>query len=169
MAHNHLEQLIAEWYEYKGYYVKRNVMVGKRLKGGYECELDVIAFHPTEKRLIHLEPSLDADSWADREKRYKKKFDAGQKYIKDHFSGLDLPEKIEQIALFLYASVENHPTIGGGTVMQVGDLMAEIFAGLNGKRLETSAIPEHLAILRSFQFVNQFRNEVMNVWKSTIK
>ena len=167
MAHNHLEQLIAEWYEYQGYYVKRNVLVGKREKGGWECELDVIAFHLTKKHLIHLEPSLDADSWAERERRYAKKFAAGRKYIREQFDGLDLPDDIEQIALFLYASKTIHPTIGGGTVMPVGDLMAEIFASLNDKRLETSAIPEHLTILRSFQFVNQFRNEVMNVWNNS--
>ena len=28
MAHNFLEQLVAEWYEYQGYFVRRNVMVG---------------------------------------------------------------------------------------------------------------------------------------------
>ena len=44
MAINFLEQLIAEWYEYRGYFVRRNVLVGRRLKGGYECELDIVAF-----------------------------------------------------------------------------------------------------------------------------
>lgn len=164
MAHNHLEQLIAEWYEYQGYYVKRNVLVGKRINGGYECELDVIAFHPTKKHLIHLEPSLDANSWAVREKRFDKKFVAGKKYIKEQFKGLDLPDKVDQYAVFLYASAENHPRVGGGDVMLVGEIMGSIFAELNGKRLESSAIPEHLTILRSFQFVNQFRNEVLDVW-----
>jgi len=43
---NHLEQLVTEWYEYRGYFVRRNVQVGPRLKGEYECELDVVAFHP---------------------------------------------------------------------------------------------------------------------------
>jgi len=70
MAHNHLEQLLAEWYEYKGYIVKRNLQVGKRKKGGFECELDIVAFHPELKHLVHLEPSLDADSWAVREQRF---------------------------------------------------------------------------------------------------
>ena len=62
MATNHLEQLIAEWYEFKGYFVRRNVHVGKRTKGGYDCELDVVAFNPCEKKLVHIEPSLDAHS-----------------------------------------------------------------------------------------------------------
>ena len=36
MASNFLEELVAEWYEYKGYFVRRNVRVGPRAKGGYE-------------------------------------------------------------------------------------------------------------------------------------
>lgn len=165
MAQNHLEQMIAEWYEYQGYYVKRNVLVGKREKGGYECELELIAFHPAKKRLVHIEPSLDADSWAFREKRFEKKFTAGRKYIKDQFIGLDLPDEIEQLAVFFSGSILNHPAVGGGKVVLVGDLMAEIFEALKDTRLETGAIPEHLTILRSFQFVNQFRSQVSKVWK----
>ena len=44
MAVNFLEQLVAEWYEYRGYFIRRNVWVGKLAKGGYECELDIIDF-----------------------------------------------------------------------------------------------------------------------------
>ena len=62
MAGNFLEQLVAEWYEYKGYFVRRNVLVGRRSRGGYECELDVVAFNPEEKHLVHIEPSVDQRS-----------------------------------------------------------------------------------------------------------
>ena len=69
MPGNYLEQLVAEWYEYQGYFVRRNVLVGKRAKGGYAGELDVIAFSPTLNHLVHVEPSMDADSRAWREER----------------------------------------------------------------------------------------------------
>jgi hypothetical protein len=46
MASNYLEQLLAEWYEFQGYFIRQNVWVGKRPQGGYECELDIVAFHP---------------------------------------------------------------------------------------------------------------------------
>lgn len=36
MPANHLEQLVAEWYEYQGYFIWRNVRVGKKPQGGYE-------------------------------------------------------------------------------------------------------------------------------------
>ena len=52
---NFLKQLAAEWYEYRGYFVRRNVRVGQRAGGGFAGELDVVAFNPIEKRLVHIE------------------------------------------------------------------------------------------------------------------
>ena len=49
---NFLEQLVAEWYEFNGYFVRRNVKVGPRAKGGHDGELDVVAFHPGRKSLV---------------------------------------------------------------------------------------------------------------------
>ncbi|MDB5072672.1 MAG: hypothetical protein JWM87_3783 [Candidatus Eremiobacteraeota bacterium] len=43
---NFLEQLVAEWYEYRGYFVRRNVLVGRRSQGGQDGELDIVAFNP---------------------------------------------------------------------------------------------------------------------------
>lgn len=165
MANNYLEQLVAEWYEYQGYFLRRNVLVGKRPKGGYECELDIVAFHPRTKHLIHIEPSMDSDSWKTRENRYFKKFNAGRKFIHTLFDGLELhaDTEIEQVALFVYASNTNHQTVGGGRVMLANELLVEIFSALKSKQLTTSMIPEHLAILRSFQFVAAYKNDILKV------
>jgi hypothetical protein len=78
---SHLEELLAEYYEWLGHVVKCNAQVGKLAHGGWEMELDVVAYEPRANHLLHLEPSLDADSWEKREKRFVKKFQAGQKYI----------------------------------------------------------------------------------------
>lgn len=164
MPSNHLEQLVAEWYEYQGYFVRRNIFVGKRKKGGYECELDIVAFHPQKKHLVHIEPSLDANSWSIRETRYKKKFDAGRKYIPGLFPGLDVPAEIEQYAVLVFASDTNHTTIGGGRVLIVEDLLKDIFHELRDKHLASNAIPEHLIILRSFQFATEYRKSIIDVW-----
>jgi hypothetical protein len=95
---NFLEQLVSGWYEFQGYFVRRNVRVGIRPGGGYEGELDVVALHPGEKRLLHIEPSMDANSWEDRERRFAAKFEIGRKYIPTLFAGfLPLPT-IEPIA-----------------------------------------------------------------------
>ena len=38
MPGNYLEQLVAEWYEYQGYFVRRNVLVGKmQSESAVEC------------------------------------------------------------------------------------------------------------------------------------
>lgn len=166
MAHNHLEHLITEWHEYQDYFVKRNVLVGTRPKGGYECELDVVAFHPFNKNLVYLEPSLDADSWAIREQRFQKKFAAGKDHYKEAFPGLSLPEEIDQIAVLVFATRANHPFLGGGKVKIADQLLEEIFSVLRNKRLESESIPEQWPILRSFQYVNQYREVIMKVWKS---
>ena len=51
---NFLETLVAEWYEYTGYFVRTNPRTRKRAKGGWDVELDVLAFAPGDQRLIHI-------------------------------------------------------------------------------------------------------------------
>lgn len=157
MAHNYLEQLVAEWYEYKGYFVRRNIHVGKRSKGGYECELDVVGFNPKLKHLVHIEPSMDTDSWKKRESRYKKKFKAGRKYIPHLFEGLDLPNDIEQIALLGFASKQNHINLGGGNIILVSELLQEIFTEIKHRSISSDAISEDKPLLRTLQFVCEYR------------
>lgn len=165
MANNFLEQLVAEWYEYRGYFVRRNITVGKRRKGGYECELDVVAFHPSERHLVHIEPSMDAESWETRERRFRRKFDAGRKHIPGLFPGFELPEEIEQIAVLVFASKANHPTLGGGKVLLVSDLMRDILENLSEKKIASGAVPEHHALLRTLQFVVEYRKKVFDTLK----
>jgi len=153
MPGNFLEQLVAEWYEFNGYFVRKNVLVGKRKEGGYECELDIVAFNPERKELHHIEPSMDTNSWKDREKRYKKKFDAGKKHIPKLFKGLKLPSKIKQIALFGHASDKTYTSVGGGEVLTLTKFLEEIFAELTDGKKSSSAIPESYQILRAYQFV----------------
>jgi hypothetical protein len=157
---NYLEQLAAEWYEYQGYFVRRNVHVGKRSAGGYECELDVVAFHPEKKHLVHIEPSMDASSWATREERYRKKFDAGRKYIPALFTGIDVPPQVEQIALFEFASKTNHETIAGGRVMLVSELFAEIAKTIRTRKVASAAVAQQYPILRTVQFMCQYAHVI---------
>jgi hypothetical protein len=163
MANNHLEQLLAEWYEYQGYFVRRNVNVGPRAKGGYECELDVVAFDPTERRVVHLEPSLDADSWATREKRYARKFELGRKYIPVIFKGLDIgdPPRIEQIAVLVFASGANRQTLAGARIKFASEFIEEILGKLKSKRLAKAAVPEQFPLLRTLQYVAEYRVKAM--------
>ncbi len=165
MPANYLEQLVSEWYEYQGYFVRRNVLVGKRAKGGHECELDVVAFHPARKHLVQVEPSMDADSWAVRQKRYEKKFRAGKKYASGLFVGLGAPLVPDQIALFGYGSGRTQKTVGDGTVMTIRDFLRPILAELGTRAIGRRAVPEHMVILRTIQILRECRDDLRVLWE----
>lgn len=163
MAGNFLEQLIAEWYEFKGYIVRRNEVVGELPKGGHECELDIIAFDPVKEHLIHIEPSTDASSWGKREKRYKKKFEAGRKYIPGLFKGLRIPSKIEQIAVLAFGSKRNFSTLAGGKIILLSEILEEIFNVLKSRPIRSRLVPEKYPILRTLHFVVGYRDRLREV------
>ena len=162
MNGNFLEQLISEWYEYQNYFVKRNVQVGKRKKGGYECELDIIAFNPAKNHLVHFETSTDTLSWEKRELRFKKKFDAGNKHIPSLFEGFQIPKNIEQFAVFIYASTVSHQEIGGGTIKLASKFLKEIIDSLKSTRIAKGFVPEKFPILRTLHMVTEYRKELFN-------
>ncbi len=149
---NHLEQLVAEWLSYKNYFVRTSVLVGRRPKGGFEGELDVVGFHPGNRHLIHVECSLDAWAWSKRETRYKHKFLQGQKHIRPIFKGIKLPAEIDHVAVLTFAgSADDHRALGGGRLVTTYELVAEISDGLKGKSPWSGAVPENLPLLRTVQ------------------
>ncbi len=145
---NFLEELISEWYEYKGYFVRQNVKVGKRDNGGYAGELDIVAFNPVTKHLVHIEPSSDTDTWEKRERRYKKKFDLGRKYIPDLFRCIKIPNKIEQQAVFLWGS-KTQKQLGGGDVLLLVDYFKIINNKMSQKKTNKEIVPENLPLIRT--------------------
>jgi hypothetical protein len=151
---NFLEQLVAEWYEYRGYFVRRNIKVGPRDKGGHEGELDVVAYQPVDKRLVHIETSMDSLPWKEREERFAMKFVSGDKYIHALFKGLDLPDRSERLVVLGYGSTKNHNMIGGAKIQLVSELMLEIRNEMRSQSSinENINVPEQYVILRSLQF-----------------
>ena len=165
MQTNFLEELVAEWLEYQGYIVKRNERVGRRAKGGHEGELDVVAFNPKSNRLIHVETSTDADSWAEREKRFGRKFASGVKHIHSLFDGLTLPRTIEKKAVFAFGSDKNHKIVGGGQIQMAEDLIMEILRTLKATSFLKRAVPEKYPILRVLQMITEHKGKVINELK----
>lgn len=149
---SHLETLIHEYLEWQGYLVRRNVKVGRRAKGGWEMELDLIAYNPLKQHLVHYEPSLDAHSWKLREERFTKKFSAAQRYMfTEIFPWLPPNSKLEQFAV-VYNPTSNRPLLGGGKVLGVDQLVSEIRAKVVAcGPMIRNAIPESFPLLRTLQ------------------
>lgn len=163
MPANHLEQFVAEWYEYRGYFLRRNVRVGKLAHGGFECELDVVAWHPETKHVVHIEPTMDADTWDKRIKRYTKKLRAGRKHIPGLFPNISIqPRNIEQIILLGYGSNVNHQTIDGAEVRMSSQLLEGVLTHLRDIDLNSRAVPEQFIILRTLQLVSGHRKKLID-------
>lgn len=149
---SHLESLIAEFLDWQGYIISTNVKVGRLAHGGWEMELDILGYHPRDKALVHYEPSIDALSWEKREARYKKKFEAGRKYIfSDVFAWLPPQTPLEQIAVFISHPKDRHD-IAGGRILSIDELMATIRGKVAERGIMASnAIPEKYPLLRTIQ------------------
>ena len=150
----HLEELIAEYYQWQGHVVKCYAQVGKRIKGGWEMELDVVTYDPHANYLLHIEPSLDANSWAVREARFTKKFEAGRKYIFPAlFPWLPTSTPLSQKAILISAG-PSHRTLAGAEVQTVDEFIAEVRAAVVARGvLAKAAIPEHYPLLRTIQYL----------------
>ena len=151
---SHLEDLICEYYEWQGYIVRRNVKVGRLSHGGWEGELDIVAYHPKTRDLLHVEPSIDAESWLKREERFSKKFRAGKKYIfKEVLPWLDSSTSLKQVAV-LVTRGDSHRTLGGGEVRTIDEITKEIRDKVAAEgKMSSAAIPEQYGLLRTIQLV----------------
>jgi hypothetical protein len=46
---SHLEDLLVQWRDWRSYVVQRNVKAGRLSHGGWEGELDIVAYHPVTR------------------------------------------------------------------------------------------------------------------------
>lgn len=149
---NHLETLIGEFLEWRGYFVRKNTKVGALAHGGWAMELDVVGWHPGTGQVLHYEPSTDAHSWEKREERYAKKLVA-VRYIQSEVLPNIQPTSIRHIAV-LPAHPVGRDTVAGFELQSIAELMAEIRAAVEERgRGRSSAIPEHWPLLRTVQLV----------------
>lgn len=145
---NYLEQLISEWYKYQGYFVVENLRVGRR-------ELDVVAYHLADNKLVHIEASTDYPyRRSTTDKIYRRKFNIDRKHFQSVFGVHALPTT-DKIAVFL--SVQNRikkgDKIGGALIISVAGLLKDIKEGLKGKNLKNGIVHENLPIIRTMQIV----------------
>ena len=154
---NFLEQLAAEWFEYSGYFVRTNVKARKRSAGGWDSELDILAYRPSSKLLLHIETSGDSESWAQRKKRFvSKKF----VFSKTEYEGI-LSSAIDQIRKIAIVGWSRNPQaeLNWGDdieVLTVPNFLAEIINTLQGRDFMSEAVPEGYPILRTIQMILKY-------------
>lgn len=147
---NHLERLTRQYYDWRGYLVKGNVKVGRLAHGGWAGELDIVAYHPQTGHLVHIEPSIDANAWPTREKRFAKKFKYGREHIHiDVFPWLSKDTPLDQIAILVSSS---RVELCGGKIISIDMFIKQIkdeikSCGIMAK----SAISEEYDLLRTIQ------------------
>jgi len=151
---NHLEDLVAEWLEFNGYFVRKSVLVGKRELGGFDGELDVVGLHPRTKHLLHIECSLDAIGWAKRHERFALKFDRGRKFVASLFDGLEMNSDPDQVAL-LQNGGGDRSTLGGARLVWVSEFIREVMADLGSMPPDKQAVPSNYPLLRTLQLAAQ--------------
>jgi len=165
---NFLEQLVAEWYQYKGYLVRTNVRFGRnaRGRGGHVGEMDVIAFDPKEKGFIHIETSTDADTWSKRKRKFEKKFSDARRYYMEEFSFKEMGMKPKQIAIVgfnlnprqeytLWKSSAPGQSQWGDIeidVIHIPRFFKQINAELKNRNPQNEAVPETYPLLRAIQY-----------------
>lgn len=145
---NFLEELVAEWYQYRGYFVRRNVKIGKLGHGGYEGEMDVLAFSQDLKEFLHIEASTDSLTWDRRRERFLKKFQAADKQYKALF-GRRPDHRIVIVGLGRSAKQEFGPGI---ETRLIPEFVAEVSAHLAKKNPLREAVPEGFPLLRAIQY-----------------
>ncbi len=147
---NFLEQLTAEWYAFNEYFVQTNLRFGKRNAGGWAGEIDVVAFHPRKKVLVHVETSTDADSWRERKEKFTRKFHNAEEYYSELFQ-FDY-KRVDRIAIV--GSGRIHPpdiSFEGINIKSIPEFMSEITAVLAKRNVAKQTVPEHWPLLRAIQ------------------
>ncbi len=159
MGANYLVELVAEWYEFQGYLVRRNVAAQASNKSG-TTELDVIAVHTGHSEVVHVEASMDSDSWQKRDKRFRAKFRAGQVLFDELAAGMKKKPRFRQRALLVYARTLRRRTLGGGELVLLPQFLHEIVERLVELRIDKQIVPEHLPLIRTLQFVTEYREDL---------
>ena len=156
---NFLESLVAEWYEFSGYFVRSNPRTRKRSKGGWDVELDVLAFSPSDQRLVHIETSSDANSWQKRKDRFlNKKFILSQKEY-ELLIGSNI-NKIEKIAIVGWSITKRDLNWRNDIkVVLIPHLLEEITTQLKKLSPMKQAVPESLPLLRAMQMALAFEKK----------
>ncbi len=147
---NHLEEIVREYYEYNGYFVKTNIKFKKLVTGGYKGEADVIAYNPKEEKLIHIECSQAAISNQKLESQALKKFPDYLDYKNE--LKLEIKEKYKIFIVGQSDTSKQELMPKGVQHKSVKQFMKEVYDSIIEDFMH-KAVPEVYPLLRAIQLV----------------
>lgn len=126
----------------------------KREKGGWDVELDVLAYDPSNGTLLHVETSGDAASWAKRKRQFLAKKFILKREEYEAILGCKV-SKIKKIAVVGYPRSTKVDLNWGQDieVVLIPVLIARIAEKLHLQHPTKEAVPEGFPILRAMQTV----------------
>ncbi len=159
---NFLEQLAAEWYSYQGYFVRTNVKYGLKPKGstgGFVGEMDVIAYHPKLRRVVHIETSTDSDSWDERRRSFTDKFERAAKYYPEVFA---FPHGVVVKRAIVGLNWTHPPqfSVKGVEILSLRQFVKEIADGLREHTPLEKMVPQEWPLLRGIHMAIFWGKEV---------
>lgn len=152
-----LEQLVREYYEVQGYWVRTNVRFGPRERGGYAGEADVLAFQREGSVLVHIEASMGAESWKNTKKKLKNKFDKAPPYYEEMFPHFPI-ERIERIAVVGRTLAAPKIEVPGVELITLGQFVQLVVSAVTEKFkvAGTKCPPEQFPLLRTLFFAKKW-------------
>ncbi|MFW9996052.1 MAG: hypothetical protein ACFFD4_28685 [Candidatus Odinarchaeota archaeon] len=155
----YLEELVAEWYDFKGYFVKTNIPFGKGEQGGIKGEIDVLVYDPATQVLKHVEVETGATSYSEIAEKTSKKFERASDYYSKLFpSGVRSIEK-QIITGWGDMKQENRELIKnttGADLITIKEFFNEIKTGVQAIDPTSNAIPECYRLLRTVQMFSYY-------------
>ena len=104
---------------------------------------------------------MDAESWETRERRFRKKFDAGREHIPEPVSRARRARRRSSRSRYWCPRARRTiPRWAAARCVLVSDLMREIMEELCDKQISENAVPEHHTLLRTLQLVVEYRKKV---------
>lgn len=136
---------------YNRYFVRTNIKFGRRAKGGWDGEIDVLAYMPSESRLVHIECSAAATTWTEQAQRFIRKFDTAAPYYRD-LMGIE-PRTVERVAIAGTVQQSFAPSI---LHVPTSAFFRQIHLELSGMDPLSQAVPETMPLLRAIQFAGWY-------------
>ena len=159
MKVNFREQLIAEWYELRGYFVRTNEKWPDGHGRRRSEDMDVLALCPTTRKLIHIETtSSEYKNWV--EKYRGRKFHSDDSFYMENFHA----DSVQRVAIVGSGAGPNDNAAKklkdhNITLQSFGQLYEEIEEKIRDDWWpETKkAIPETLPILKGIQYALRYQ------------